>query len=47
MNARRQKYYTSLVGSVLGMVGFGFVIGGFLGLVGVILIALSHDEFDS
>lgn len=48
MNARRrQKYGTSLVGSVLGMVAFGFFIGGFLGLVAVILIALSHDEFKS
>ncbi len=47
MNARRQKYHTSLVGSVLGMVAFGFAIGGFLGLVGVMLIGLSHDEFDS
>lgn len=47
MNARRQKYHTSLVGSVLGMVAFGSVIGGFLGLVAVILIALSHDEFES
>jgi uncharacterized membrane protein YidH (DUF202 family) len=44
---RRQKYRTSLVGSVLGMVAFGFLIGGFLGLVAVILIALSHDEFTS
>ena len=48
MNARRGvKYRTSLIGSVLGMVAFGFGIGGFLGLVAVMLIALSHDEFKS
>jgi hypothetical protein len=48
MNARqRKKYGTSLVGSVLGMVAFGFLIGGFLGLVAVMLIALSYDEFES
>jgi hypothetical protein len=48
MNARqRKKFGASLGGSVLGMVSFGFLIGGFLGLVAVILIALSYDEFKS
>jgi uncharacterized membrane protein YidH (DUF202 family) len=48
LNARqRRRYRWSLVGSILGMVAFGLVIGGFLGLVAVILIALSYDEFES
>jgi hypothetical protein len=40
------KYRQSLTRAILGMVAFGFVIGAALGLVAVILIALSQDEFD-
>jgi hypothetical protein len=48
LNARqRRRYGRSLVGSILGMVAFGLGIGGFLGLIAVILIALSYDEFES
>ena len=41
-----RRYKQSLTRAILGMVAFGFVIGAFLGLVAVILIALSQDEFD-
>jgi len=40
------KYRQSLTRAILGMVAFGFGIGALLGLVAVILIALSRDEFD-
>lgn len=40
-----RRYPRALIGAILGMVAFGFVIGGFLGLVAVILIALCRDEF--
>lgn len=42
----RTKYRQSLTRAILGMVAFGFGIGALLGLVAVILIALSQDEFD-
>lgn len=43
----RRGYRRALIGAILGMVAFGFAIGGFLGLVAVILIALCRDEFGS
>lgn len=47
MDARvRTKYRQSLIRAVLGMVSYGFLIGAFLGLAAVILIALSQEEFD-
>lgn len=42
----RTRYKRSLIRAILGMVAFGFGIGALLGLVAVILIALSQDEFD-
>jgi len=42
----RTRYKQSLTRAILGMVAFGFGIGALLGLVAVILIALSQDEFD-
>lgn len=46
LDARQlRRYGRTLIGAILGMVGFGFFIGGFLGLVAVILIALSRQEF--
>jgi uncharacterized membrane protein YuzA (DUF378 family) len=47
LDARLQRMYRrSLIGAILGMVAFGFVIGALLGLVAVILIAFSQDEFE-
>ncbi len=43
LNAK--NYSRALIGSVLGMVALGFVVGALLGLVAVILIALCRDEF--
>ena len=42
----RTKYKRSLTWAILGMVAYGFLIGAFLGLAAVILIAFSRDEFD-
>ena len=42
----RIRYRLALTRSILGMVAFGFAIGALLGLVAVILIALSQEEFD-
>ena len=43
----RENYRFALIGSVLGMVAFGLGVGGFLGLVAVMLVALSQAEFRS
>jgi len=42
----RTRYKKSLTRAILGMVAFGFTVGAFLGLVAVILIALSREQFD-
>jgi hypothetical protein len=42
----RKNYKQSLTWAILGMVSFGFGIGVFLGLVAVILIARSQEEFE-
>lgn len=44
---RRKEFGSALTGAVLGMIAFGFVIGAFLGLAAVVLIALSREEFSS
>lgn len=41
----RKYFYFALVGGVFALLGFGFVVGSLLGLIGIILIALSKDEF--
>jgi RNA polymerase subunit RPABC4/transcription elongation factor Spt4 len=44
--AMMRKYFVlALVGGVFALLGFGFVVGSLLGLIGIILIALSRDEF--
>lgn len=43
---KRTNYLLALAGGVLGMLGLGFMIGGLLGLVALILIAMEKAEFD-
>lgn len=42
----RKNFTVSLIGAIMGLMTFSFVVGAILGLVGVILIAVSHDEFE-
>ncbi|MCU0852058.1 MAG: zinc ribbon domain-containing protein [Thermoplasmata archaeon] len=42
---QRKNFGLAVIGAVLGMIGFGFVIGFLLGLIAVILIAISRVEF--
>lgn len=42
---RRSNFGLALFGSILGMIGFGFILGSVLGLIAVILIALSRSDF--
>lgn len=41
----RNGYAGSLIGAILGIVGIGFGIGPFLAVGGLVLIALSREEF--
>ncbi|OGS43978.1 MAG: hypothetical protein A3K76_00625 [Euryarchaeota archaeon RBG_13_57_23] len=43
---RRVGYPGALIGAVLGIVGIGFGIGPFLAVAGLVLIALSREEFE-
>jgi len=43
---QRKNFVFALVGSILGMLGIGFFIGGILGFIGLILIAVSKEEFE-
>lgn len=42
---QEKSFSLALVGAILGMLGFGFIIGFVFGLIAVILIAVSHGEF--
>lgn len=42
----RKYFYFALVGGIFGLAGLGFLVGSLLGLIGIILIALSKEEFD-
>jgi ribosomal protein L40E len=42
---QRKGFGLALTGAILGMLSIGFVIGAVLGLVGMILIAVSKEEF--
>jgi len=42
----RKHFGLALVGSIFALIGIGFVLGSILGLVGLILIALSRAEFN-
>ena len=41
----RKRFGLAIAGAVVGMIGVGFLVGGLLGLVGLILIAISRSEF--
>lgn len=42
---KSENFTLAIVGAILGMLAFGFAIGFLLGLIAVIFIAMSHDEF--
>lgn len=46
MALKRTSFGLALLGAILGMLGFGFLIGALLGLIAVILIAVSRNDFD-
>lgn len=43
---KREHFAIALIGALLGMLGLGLLIGFLFGLIALILIALSKDEFD-
>ena len=44
---KRSSWALALFGAILGMLGLGLLVGGLLGLIALILIATSRNEFDS
>ncbi len=42
---QRRHFGLAILASVLGMLGFGFTFGAVLGLIGLILVAVSRKEF--
>lgn len=42
----RKQFAISVVGGVFGFIGMGYLIGGILGLVGLILIIISKKDFE-
>jgi hypothetical protein len=42
---KRDSFAIAIIGAITGMLGFGFVIGSVFGLIAVVLIAISHNEF--
>lgn len=44
---KRSNWALALFGAILGMLGIGLLIGALLGLIALILIAMSRNEFDS
>jgi len=41
----RKSFAFAIIGGICAIIGFGFVVGSVLGLVGLILVALSRSEF--
>lgn len=46
MAIRRSSFALALVGAIVGMLGFGLVIGALFGLIAIICIAISRQEFN-
>lgn len=44
---KRRSWALALFGAILGMLGFGLLIGALFGLIALILIAMSRNEFES
>jgi len=42
---QRKHFWLAIMGSVFGMLGLGLIVGFFLGLVGLVIIATSRQEF--
>jgi hypothetical protein len=42
---QRKHFGLAVAGALLGLFGFGFVVGSLLALIGIILIAVSRKEF--
>lgn len=43
---RRKHFVVAIIGGIFGLLGVGFLLGSLLALVGLILVAVSRDEFD-
>ncbi len=43
---QRKHFGLAIAGSIFGLLGLGFLIGSLLALVGLILVAISRDEFE-
>jgi DNA-directed RNA polymerase subunit RPC12/RpoP len=42
----RGNFWLAIIGAILGMLGLGFLLGGLFGLIGLIFVAISKDEFN-
>ncbi len=42
----RKHYMLAMVGAVFAIIGLGFLVGSVLGLIGIILLAMSKQEFE-
>jgi len=42
---RRRHFGFAIAGGVFGLLGLGFYVGSLLALIGIILVAISKDEF--
>jgi len=43
---RRKRFGFAIAGGIFGLLGLGFFLGSILALIGIILVAISRDEFD-
>jgi hypothetical protein len=42
----RKNFWLAIIGAVLGMLGLGLLVGFVFGLIGLILVAVSRNEFE-
>ena len=43
----RKSFWLAAIGAILGMLGFGLLVGFVFGLIGLILVAISKNEFEN
>ncbi len=43
---QRKHFFISVAGAVFGLLGIGFLLGALLALIGLILVAISRQEFE-